>query len=354
VHRWLGLTAGLLLAVIGLTGAALVFRDEIDRALNPHLLRVAPAATRAAGPLQAAVDVAARAYPGEPPTRVRMPRTADGTLEVWLGGAPSRYAYVDPYRGTLLGARRPTEFLTGVLFLTHTTLLAGEAGHLVAGACGLVLVLLGASGLVVWWPGRGRLRAATTVTWGANRKRVVYELHRSVGFYASGLLALAGVTGASLVFHAAFQGAIYWAARAPAAPPAPRATSPDAGAALPIDSLVAVAGRAQPGGAISYLYLPTGPGESFRVRQRLAPELHPNGKSFVHLDPRTGAVLAVEDGAAAPLGARAYSALYPLHIGAVWGRPTRVLALVVGLTPALFFVTGVAMWRGRGRRARSP
>ena len=345
------MTAGLLLVVIGLTGAALVFREEIDRALNPHLLRVAPAAARA--PLQAALDAVTRAYPGESPTRIRMPRTPDGTLEVWLGAEPARYAYVDPYRGTLLGARRPTEFLTGALFLVHTRLLAGEAGHLAAGACGLVLVLLGVSGLVVWWPGRGRLRAATTVAWGASRKRVVYDLHRSVGFYTSGFLVLAGVTGASLVFHEAFQGAIYWAARTPAAPPAPRATSPAARAALPLDSLVAAAERAQPGGTISYLYLPTAPGQTFRVRQRLAPELHPNGKSFVHLDPPTGAVLAVEDGAAAPVGARAYSALYPLHIGIVGGLLTRLVAVAVGLTPALFFVTGVAMWRGRGRSRRA-
>lgn len=352
VHRWLGLTAGLLLAVIGLSGAALVFREEIDRTLNPHLLRVAPMSTRApvSEPLQAAVDVVARAYPGEQPTRIRMPRAPNGTLEVWLGVEPSRYAYVDPKQGTLLGARRPTEFLTGVLFLLHTKMLVGEAGHLAVGVCGLVLVLLGSSGLVVWWPGRSRLRAATTVAWRGSRKRVIYDLHRSVGFYASAFLVLAGVTGASLVFHGAFQGAIYWAARTPPAPTAPRATSPQASPAVTLDSLVAVAQRAQPHGTISYLYLPLRPQDTFRVRQRLAPELHPNGKSFVHLDPRSGAVLAVEDGVAAPSGARVYSALYPLHIGALGGVSTRMLAVAVGLSPALLFATGVAIWRGRGRR----
>lgn len=345
VHRWLGLTAGLVLVVLALSGGALVFREEIDRALNPHLLRVVPAARRA--PLQGAVVAAGAAFPGERPSRVRMPRTGDGTYEVWLGPEPSRYVYVDPYRGTVLGARRPTEFLTGALFRLHTTLFAGSTGAWVAGACALGLVLLGGTGLVGWWPGRGRLRPALTVAWRASRKRVLYDLHRSAGFYASGFLVLAGVTGASLVFHDAFRDAIYWLARTPAAPTAARATSPAHLAPLPLDRLLRAAEQAQPGGTVSYLYLPTGPRDPLRVRKRLPPELHPNGKTFIDVDPRTATVLGVENGATAPLGGRVYSALYPLHIGVVGGTATRVLAVGVAVTPALFFATGLAMWRAR-------
>ena len=358
LHRALGLAAGVFLVVAGLSGSALVFRAEIDRALNPHLLVAAPARNAAArAPLQPALDRVARMYPGEPVTRVRVPQTVEGTWELWLGAAPARYAYVDPWRGTVLGAREPTEFLTGWLFLLHSHLLAGERGHLVAGVAALVLVALSASGLVAWWPRRPPWRAwslwrqSLTVRRGAGAVRGTYDLHRAAGFWSSALLLLAGVTGASLVFHEAFQHMAYVLTasrperREAAAPPSP-------GPVLAVDSLLAIARRAQPGGSISYLYLPTAPGDSFRMRQRLPGETHPNGKSFVHLDPATGRVLAVEDGVRAPRGARLYSLLYPLHIGVVGGTATRLVTMAVGLALPLLAVSGAAVWWRRTRRRR--
>ena len=42
LHRWLGLTAGAFLLILGLTGCLLVFENEIDAALNPKLFQVTP------------------------------------------------------------------------------------------------------------------------------------------------------------------------------------------------------------------------------------------------------------------------------------------------------------------------
>jgi uncharacterized iron-regulated membrane protein len=164
------------------------------------------------------------------------------------------------------------------------------------------------------------------------------------------------VTGASLVFPEAFQRAAYWVTGtrppAPVPRPSPVGASP-ARANLSADSLLAIAERAQPGGAVSYLYLPTAPGETFRVRKRLPGEEHPNGKSFVHVEPTTGRVLAVQDGARASRGERLYSVLYPLHIGVLGGTATRALAGLTGLSLPLLAITGALAWWRRGRRART-
>lgn len=357
LHRWLGLVAGVVLVVSGVTGAALVFRAEIDAALDPHLLRVAPADTRA--PLQEMVDRVIARHPADPlPARVRMPTHAGGTLEFWMGTAPDRYVYTDPYTGGLLGARKPTEFLTGWLFLLHSHLLSGELGHTIAGVAALVLMSLSITGIVVWWPRRApwkawaQWRAALVVKRGVGAKRFTFALHRAVGFYASVLLLVAGTSGASLVFHEQFEQAAHILMGTRPAP-APVAATSEASAApapsLPLDTLLAIAEQAQPGGFISYLYLPTRAGESFRVRKRLPGEEHPNGKSFVHVDPTTGRVLAVEDGSRAPRGARLYSILYPLHIGVLGGTATRLLAVLVGLSLPLLAITGTLVWWRRGR-----
>lgn len=359
LHRVLGLTVGLVLVISGLTGASLVFRAEIDATLNPHLLRVPPAAARAA--LQPILDDVARRFPSEPAAaRIRMPRDAHGTYEIWLGAAPDRYVYADPYRGTILGDRAPTEFLTGWLFLAHSHLLSGEVGHTVAGVCALALIVLSLTGIVVWWPRRApwiawaQWRAALTVARGRGTKRLTYDLHRVVGFYASLLLCMAGITGASLVFHEVFERGAHLLAGTRATP-VRTVLAPSAPSTLPADALLAAAERALPGGAISYLYVPTAPGETFRVRKRLPGEEHPNGKTFVHVNPATGEVLATEDGTRSPRGARLYSILYPLHIGVLGGTGTRILAAVTGLCLPLLAVTGALLWWrrriGAGRHA---
>ena len=44
VHLWLSIPLGILVSVICLSGAALVFEQEITRALDPQLYRVTPPA----------------------------------------------------------------------------------------------------------------------------------------------------------------------------------------------------------------------------------------------------------------------------------------------------------------------
>ena len=353
----LGLVAAAGLFVSGLSGSALVFRVEIDRALNPELVRVVPGDSLA--PLQPIVDEVRRAFPSDTLSRIRMPQRSDGSYELWLGAAPSRYVYADPYRGTILGSRGPTDFLTGWLFLLHSQLLAGDAGRLVAGTGALILMLLSATGLLVWWPRRApwrawaQWRASLSVTRRHGVTRANYDLHRALGFYGSIFLLVGGITGASLIFTGAFERASYWVTFSrPSTTEPPSAAFAGASTSTPLalDSLLNLAERAQPGGAISYLYFPYVANGSIGVRKRLPGERHPNGKSFVYLEPTTGRVLSVEDGARAPRGARLYSILYPIHIGVIGGIWTRLLAVLVGLTLATLPVTGVLMWWRRKRR----
>lgn len=363
LHRVLGLAAGLPLVIAGLTGSALVFRQEIDTALNPRLLRVAPREKRVL--LQPIVDRVVAEFPGEAPVRVRMPQRAGEVYEFWLGSAPTRYVYADPGRGTLLGSRRPTEFLTGWLFLLHSQLLAGDVGHTVGGISALALMVLALSGVVVWWPRSSPWRAwsvwrqSVTIARSSGDPRLTCDLHRAVGFYTAALLLIVGLTGASLVFPTTFQRAAFritaawpFGARHTVAPQAPD-VAPLQYAERParsVDMLLGIAERAQPGGTITYLYLPVAAGEPFRVRKRFPGETHPTGKSFVHVEPTTGRVVAVEDGVRAHAGARLYSVLYPIHTGVVGGWPTRLLAIAVGLSIPLLAGTGTLLWWRRAVR----
>ncbi|MFX9612122.1 PepSY-associated TM helix domain-containing protein, partial [Acinetobacter baumannii] len=83
----------------------------------------------------------------------------------------------------------------------------------------------------------------------------------------------------------------------------------------------------------------------FVVRKRFPAELHPNGRSFVYVDQYDGEVLLVENALRSPLGTRLVNLFYPIHIGLWGGLPTRILQVLIGLTPAVLFITGLLMWR---------
>ena len=88
LHRWVGLTVGLLLAVVGLSGSALVFREEIDLALNPELLRVEVRDARQ--PLAAVVGAARAAYPASS-RAVDSMLLANEAIQLVPSACPNRY-----------------------------------------------------------------------------------------------------------------------------------------------------------------------------------------------------------------------------------------------------------------------
>ena len=222
VHLWVGLALSLALVVVSVTGSALVFRHEIDRALNPALLRVAPGADRV--PLAEIVGAVEAAVPESAPRLVRLPRDPEAPHEVWL--SDDRHVYVDPYTAAVLGTRGDGEGAMNTLFALHARALSGEAGEVAIGLVGLLTVLLAATGLVLWWPAVptwARVRQALRVEGRRGPWRLNYDLHRAGGFWTAGFLVVVAATGAALVFYAPTGAALRAATGAPEpAPPAGR------------------------------------------------------------------------------------------------------------------------------------
>jgi uncharacterized iron-regulated membrane protein len=349
LHLWLGLAGGLLVAAMGLTGSLLVVADSVDAALDPEVHRVEPGPARAS--LEHVLAGANEASPSAAP-RVRMPRRDDGPYEVWTGTADDARVFADPYTGRILGVRMPRETFKGFLFSLHTSVLAGESGEWVTGAGGLLLLVLGVSGVALWWPGRGKVRSALAIRSRASWKRIVWDLHRVLGVAVFAFMALSAVTGLYLIFHGPFEAAINVVTASAARPAAPRSVPREGAGPVDADSAIARAREALPGAVVTWYYVPASPEAPVTVRMKQGAEWHPNGRSFVYLDQYTGEPLAVEDALAAPVGTRIANALYPIHIAEVGGLPHRALLLLVGIIPAFLTVTGTMMWWNRTSKVR--
>ena len=346
LHRWLGLSVGVLFALVSLAGAVLVFHTEWLLAMRPQLAEHTPVVR---------AEVMGRLLQQWAPqglTALDLPQAA---LPVWQGYlADGRRVYFAPEDGALLLVRSHSDDRLMWLHHWHVQLLAGDTGKDILGLAGWAAVALMVSGLYLWWPKRGRI--AAHLRWHAGQPvRRWLSWHRSSGALLGPLLALATVTGLGMIYSAGFRTVLV--AALGAAPPVPPA--PMDGPVQPLDwgAVLARAQAAIPGGRIARVAPPEPGAEAIRFRVRAAGEWHPVGRSLVMVRRDGSAVLQHYDATRDRAGVRLHNAIYPLHVAAVGGLPMKLLQVLAGLAPAFLLVTGVLFWwrpRTGGRTRTAP
>jgi uncharacterized iron-regulated membrane protein len=80
LHGFIGILGGVLLVVMGLTGSSIVSHQEIDRALNPQLMQVAPQIDLVG--IDAVVSAAQANFPGSRLESIQIPQTLRDTYRI--------------------------------------------------------------------------------------------------------------------------------------------------------------------------------------------------------------------------------------------------------------------------------
>ncbi len=345
IHLWSGLTVGLVATVVGLSGAALVFREEIERQLDPsaHVVAVEEgfatfdqiaAAARVAHPDSRLQSVELDRRPGHA-VGVRLTRTGED-------GREKRFTVaVNPHTGTVIGVRKENRVIVWLADL-HFYLLAGDTGLKVNGACAGALALLCLTGAIIWFPGRGKLKRSLTL--GKGRWRVNWGLHNLVGVAACVVLGAVAVTGVYFAFYEAFEKVVYAVAFTPR-PVEPKSVSPvGVTSFVSFEGAVAAARAGIPDGVPTHVYLSPNPEDALSIYVRTPGDWSSYGSSVVWLDARDGRTLRVDDLRQQPLATRFLYGQGPVHFGTFGGLATRILWIPLGLTPGVLFFTGFLMW----------
>lgn len=196
---------GLYVVFISVTGAALVYRVELERAFQTPRPAFEPNRTRLTeDELRRA---ALRAYPGWTVTRVGSRITRRNTaLEVWVERDGQKLERLfNPYTGEDLGDAIPMRVraLNGLAEL-HFDFLLGETGEVINAAASGAFSLLVLSGLVVWWPGIRSWRRSLTIARGTSWRRFNWDLHSAVGFWSFLIMAIWGISGIYLAYPEPF------------------------------------------------------------------------------------------------------------------------------------------------------
>ena len=360
VLHWIHLCIGGLLSVplflIGLTGAILVFEHEIDAWLDP------PPLAAAVGPAHPADDILAAAHAmvprGAAPMFFVPARAAGAAAEVRFRSARGGFVrvFVDPASLEVLATHADGGLLR-TLSQLHSNLLARElGGRQVVGWLGMAMLILGASGLVLWWPRGGRWRAAFCLERRARGAALLRELHRSAGFWGLAVFMVVSFSGVFLAFpqtvgdgiRTLLPGRDVRGFLGPAIAPAP------GGQPLDLEAALALARAAAPGAELRSVGLPQRPDQPVRVS--LAPPGTASGpvpQITVFVDPWQHRIVEQRDPRTYTTGETIVAWQRALHAGEGLGRLWRTLVFVAGLLPMFFTVTGVAMWALKRRRRRS-
>jgi uncharacterized iron-regulated membrane protein len=340
IHLWLGLILCIPLVLLGITGTLLVFERAV---VGGHTARHGPSQ-----PVAAMIAVARNAA-GEtmqPVLFVPPPEPGDlATVRMTAGRGQKGGAqfFVDPV--TLeTTAPAPGGFMRQVHMLHGNLLIQGRDGRSIIGWLGVVMLAMGLTGLYLWWPRPGRWRAAFTISRRARGVRLHRQLHGAAGIWGLAVFVTVSFTGVDLAFPETMASAI--GRVLPGAEmrplPAPK-VMPDVNA-IDIDRAIALAVDAVPGGELRAVGMPTGPDQPYRIG--LVRAGTGQGAPFitVFVDPWTARVLEIRDPATYRPGLRLIAWQHAIHSGAGLGLLWRIAVGLSGLLPALFAITGIAMW----------
>lgn len=329
IHAWAGAILSLILAVLGLSGALLVFEDDwvrLTAGRDPGALSADPAQ----------LGLAANALHARYGDAISSVVFAGGDLDLHKVYMGERFAYAGA-EGQVLAEWGGTARAEAWVFDLHHFLLAGAPGEIVGGVAGLAGALLVLTGLVVWIPA---WRASGWRVWPASTKRRdLVASHRNLGLIFAAPVFLLCLTGGAIVFHDQTRALLQ--AIAPESGPAP--TPAEVGTGV-VDWAVALpaAQAAFPWARIRTAGLPPEPGKPASVRLRQPGEWHPNGRTVALIDPATGRVVQTVDAQTLGGGTRLQNALYPIHAASVGGWLYDLVVALSGL--ALAALGGVGTW----------
>jgi uncharacterized iron-regulated membrane protein len=352
-HRWVGLTLGLIIAVLGVSGSILVFEREIDTALNPALLRVEPQGTPQSfnAVIQAAVD----AHPNWSARYVQRGSDDPGASYMVMlrgPGEAEKQVYMNPYTLAVLGERSGMSAIALVRHI-HGELLMGEKfGGPFVGVFSFLCVAFVLVGVVLWWPAKGGLRRALTISDTQEPRRMMREWHNVLGAWPAILLLLASITVPPLVWMGSTDGGPQ-RAQGPGGGP-PREAAPEAPPRmLTWDEAAAFASNEAPGQYVGFILRQEGPRGIYMVRFWPPGESAVSKQSNIIMPLSGGRVIRVQRPAPFSL-ASIYKTEFAanIHSGAIAGMPGRIIMFIAGLCLPALFITGVTMWwMGRKKTA---
>ncbi len=358
LHWFFGISAGLVLALMCITGATVSFQDEILSVLNPSVLQVEKQVAGVLPPVELVEHIEAAS--GKKVSMLFVETDSGNAAKVFFTPPPGQrrgeMRYFDPYTGEFMGDATGQDFFGFVLQL-HRFLAMGDTGRNITGACTLILVFFCLSGLYLRWPRQWKSwRAWLTLDWKKKGRSFNWDLHSVAGTWCLVFYLFAALTGLSWSYEWYNKGLTRLLSDAPqneraraGRGPAPSGPAPTADYAAIWSSVYSAAGPAL---SAYNVRMPPVAGQPATVFYLLKTSPHDRAMNQITLDPVTGIVKQHDRYSDKSLKAQWLTSIYALHVGSYFGIVGRIILTITALTMPLFFVTGWLLYLDRRRKKK--
>lgn len=196
LHKWLSIPIGIVITIICLTGAILVFQDEIEILENSSLYNINDV-SESKIPLDKLVPFLNGKSAKEVASVQISPNESRTYILTMKKDSKTKY-FVNQYTGTLVGSLSSENGTFKTIKNLHTSLGINDKslGRKIIGTCTLLFVVILISGFILWVPRSGKkISSNLKITFNKGLPRTMYTLHNTLGFYACLILLLCALTG---------------------------------------------------------------------------------------------------------------------------------------------------------------
>jgi uncharacterized iron-regulated membrane protein len=219
LHLWLGLSSGLVVFIISITGCIYVFEKEIRSVTQPYQF-VEKQEKPFLPPSQLITIARAHAFGSLPDTgenRIKSIQYGDAKKAAIAAYQTKKDGYVmvymNPYTGDVLKRKVLEEDFFRIVLAGHFYLwLPKDIGKPVIATSVLIFVVLLVTGFIMWLPKnlkKANVDKSFKIKWKARFKRLNYDLHNVLGFYVMLVALVIALTGLVWGFEW-FNKSLYW------------------------------------------------------------------------------------------------------------------------------------------------
>jgi uncharacterized iron-regulated membrane protein len=256
--------------------------------------------------------------------------------------------YVNQYTGEVKGIiEMKKEWITLLRYLHQQLLLRYSIGHLVVGYATLIMFLLILTGLILWWPrNKAALKQRFKIKWKAKKQRVNYDIHNVGGFYTHAIILVLAISGLCWTFTWWEDGVYFLFGYHPQKKEALKPPPLNAKAERQIDLIYQNMLAKRTGWKDISLYQGEGATTITGVVHFDTTSGWDTWDSYT-FNPATAQLIDSNKHEAKPLGVKWRSSNYAIHVGSIYGWPTKILASFAALFCSSLPITGFLIWYNR-------
>jgi uncharacterized iron-regulated membrane protein len=363
IHLWLGLSSGLVVFIVAVTGCLYAFQSEIQD-VTQHYRFVTPQ-DKAVLPPSKIWEAADEALPGKHLHAVLYPTAERAAMAIYYSFEEHYYyfVYVNPYTGMVQKVKDEyADFFRLVLDGHFYLWLPPEIGQPVVAGFTLVFLVMLLSGLVLWWPKKKvNVKENLKIRWNARWRRKNFDLHRIIGFYVIIFALIFALTGLVWGFTW-FRDAVFYTTTGGKSfqeyyTPLSDSTLVSDQDIPAIDKVWAKMNALYPDAE----WIEVHPAEE--KHGAIAANANPDAGTYWKMDYRYFDQYSLEElpvdhvwgrFTEAGFGEKLNRMNYDIHVGAIAGLPGKFLAFCLSALIASLPVTGFMIWWGRRSKSSSP